>query len=368
MEKRWVYGLLKKEPVLIISVFLALVSMIVVPPSARYAASIDWQTIAVLFALMLIVSGFEHHRVLKALSDALLTVTADLRGVAFSLVALTFFSSMLITNDVALITFVPLTIIAFTGSGEERSLRYVIILETIAANVGSALTPVGNPQNLFLYNHYRLSAMTIARVMLPYVVSALILLTLLLLAVPRTKSPKSGPATESEALSALQVTRYLALFAVAIATVFHRIPWPLGVTIVAVASEKRLYRTVDYSLLATFIALFILVGNLSSLPSVETFFAEHLKGREFFLSLALSQVLSNVPATLLLSQFTDNALELLKGVNVGGCGTLIASMASVISFRLFSTHTEGKTLRYLLLFSLLNILFLLLFITLHRFF
>ncbi len=356
---------LKQEAVLIISALLALLSTIAVPPDRLYRSYIDWHTLALLFSLMVVVSGLSEHQGLKAIAYRLIALTPHKRGRAFALVALSFFSSMLITNDVALITFVPLTIISFTA-GEDRSyLLYTIILETVAANVGSALTPVGNPQNLFLYNHYNLDFLTMATAMAPYVGGGALLLLVLLAFIPKKREEGETAHPPQVDVDSREIMRYSALFVVAILAVFRVVPVFIALAAIILLSEKRLLKSVDYSLLATFVALFVLVGNLGRLEMIEAIISAYLEGREFLLALILSQIVSNVPATLLLAQFSDNAIELLRGVNAGGCGTLIASMASVISFRFYVKSEPGRAFTYLLLFTLVNILFTILFITIH---
>lgn len=365
MGTRTAGDFLKGEAVLITSTILALLSMIAIPPDRLYLAYIDWQTLALLFALMLVVAGLSEHRVLDTIACTLIARSHTTRGRALALVALTFFASMFITNDVALITFVPLTIIVFTVGSDDTYLLYTIVLQTIAANVGSALTPVGNPQNLFLYNYYGLTAITMAKAMAPYVGGGALLLVLLHLYVPKNKDMAHIPHDREYHLNIRSVVRYIGLFLFALLTVFHVVSVPIGVFIIVLGCEKRLLKEVDYSLLATFVSLFILVGNLGRLKSIQAIIHSSMEGREFYISLALSQLVSNVPATLLLAQFTDNALELLRGVNAGGCGTLIASMASVISFRLFVKHKPTQAVIYLALFTLINIIFVALFIAIH---
>lgn len=357
---------LQQEAVLIISAILALLSMAVTPPDRLYLGYIDWQTLALLFALMVVVAGLSEHRVLDTVAYTLVSLFKSTRLKALALVALTFFASMFITNDVALITFVPITIIVFCAGEERPWLLYTIILQTIAANVGSAFTPIGNPQNLFIYNYYGLTAPAIAAAMAPYVGGGALLLVILLFFVPKRADAAPHAEGPRRRLDTIQIVRYLALFAVALLTVLHRIPTAGGVGLIILASEKRLLKAVDYSLLATFVALFVLVGNLGRLEGIQQLIHSSLHGREFLLSLALSQIVSNVPAALLLAQFTDNAPELLRGVNAGGCGTLIASMASVISFRLFIRHERGRSLAYLALFTVINLIFIALFVSIHH--
>ncbi len=353
---------IKREPVLSIALVIACISMVIVPPSKEYLSYIDWKTLGCLYALMLVVAGFRKQYLFTKLSTLLLSFAKTPRSVSAVLVGITFFTSALITNDVALLTFVPLTIVLFSLCNERRPILMTIVLQTVAANVGSSLTPVGNPQNLFLYTQYDLSLSDFFMSMAPYGIAGAIALVLLLFFIPSRSSQFSMQQQEVPALEPWQIFRYGILFVLSLAAVFDLLPWLLVVVVVTIASDKRLLRNVDYSLLLTFIGFFIFVGNIGQIELVQSTMTKLLKGREFYVSLLASQVLSNVPATIFLSRFSEEAILLLKGVNAGGCGTLIASMASVISFKIFSQYDNAKSIRYLALFTLVNILFVALFI------
>lgn len=365
MKREQIQAFITREPVLTIALVLAGVSLFFVPPNPNYIHYIDGKTLGCLFALMLVVAGFRKLYLFTFLSLYLLRFATSSRQVSALLVGITFFASMLVTNDVALITFVPLTIVVFSLCKDTKPILLTIILQTIAANVGSSLAPVGNPQNLFLYSYYQLPLLQFIGTMLPYVVGGFFLLAVCLLGIPRNKESFILQTQEVPTLNKALLVRYLLLFLLSLAAVFDLVPYQLVVLIVIIASERILLKDVDYSLLITFIGFFIFVGNLGQLPSVVKTLQSLLYEREFFVALAASQVISNVPATLLLAQFTTNATELLKGVNAGGCGTLIASMASVISFKIYAHYDSSKALRYLGVFTLFNILFILLFLLIH---
>lgn len=356
---------IKEEAVLLSSAVLALLSMVFVPPDRLYWTYIDWHTLGLLFALMLVVAGFVEHNVLASIAYALLDLAKSRRGRVAAVVALTFFTSMFITNDVALITIVPLTIIIFSSDDEPKLLLYTIVLETIAANVGSALTPIGNPQNLFLYTYYDLSIGDVFSAMVLYVGSGALLLTLLVFLIPSCRSLGQEATQQRKAVEMLATVRYLLLFGVALLAVLRLIQVLPAVVIVTLASEKRLFKRIDYSLLLTFVALFVLVGNLARLAVFTALIEQTLVGHEFSVGLGVSQVVSNVPAALLLAQFTSNGRALMQGVNAGGCGTLIASMASVITFRFYVRTPSAKPLAYLFVFTAVNILFIGLFILIN---
>jgi Na+/H+ antiporter NhaD/arsenite permease-like protein len=353
----------KREPVLMVSSFFALVSMILVPPSLLYIHYIDFKVLGCLFCLMLVVSGFQKIFLFNHIASFLLTFAHNPRQVSMVLVALTFFSSMAITNDVSLITFVPLTIVIFSLCRRTEHILATIILQTVGANVGSSLTPVGNPQNLYLFSYYSIPPGTFFRTMFPLVLGGAVLLFLLLFSISNTSEGFLVEIEKPARMELRQILRYALLFLLSLSAVFNFLPWYAAVVVVVLFSEKILLKKVDYSLLLTFVALFIFVGNLGALHSVQDFFRNLLEGRVFITSLIASQVISNVPATFLLSPFTHESRQLLLGVNAGGCGTLIASMASVISFKYFINFSPKETKRYFYTFTVVNLLFVLLFFT-----
>lgn len=356
---------ISKEPVLSLSWILAVLSMILVPPSSSYLQYIDWKVLGCLFSLMVVVSGFRKMFLLTKLSSLLLQFAHSPRQVASVLVGITFFTSMGITNDVALITFVPLTIVVFSLCNDEKPILMTVVLQTVAANVGSSLTPVGNPQNLFIYSYYEMPISTFFLTMLPLVGFGALLLAVLLFLIPSHSQDFSFQNQEVPPLNKKELIRYLFLFFISLAGVFNLVPWYIAAVLVVIFSEKLLLKDVDYSLLLTFIGFFVFVGNLGTIERVKIALQNLLQGREFLTSLLASQIISNVPATLLLAQFTENASHLLLGVNAGGCGTLIASMASVISFKCFTHYKPSQAGKYLFTFTWVNLLFVLLFLCIN---
>lgn len=350
---------LKKEAVLVISFVLAVTSMFFVAPNAGYLDYIDFRTLALLLCLMLVMAGLNALGVFKLLADKLLNKTNSTRTLGLTLNLLCFFSSMLITNDVALITFVPFTLIVLKLSDKMNKAILLIVLETVAANLGSMLTPIGNPQNLYLFSAFNMDIGEFAGAVAPYAILSLVLIVIssFLLGNERitVKADKNAPK-----INKVKLLLYAGLFAVSLLTVFRVIPYPvtLGMTLAAViiADRKTLIKA-DYSLLLTFVFLFVFIGNLGEIEAVSSFLKSIVSGREVLVGVAASQVFSNVPAALLLSGFTENAKALLVGVNLGGLGTLIASMASLISFKLIAKENI-KSGRYILVFTTVNIVFL----------
>lgn len=350
---------LKKEAVLVISFVLAVASMFFVAPNAGYLGYIDFRTLALLLCLMLVMAGLNALGVFKLLADKLLSKTNSTRTLGLTLNLLCFFSSMLITNDVALITFVPFTLIVLKLSDKMNKAILLVVLETVAANLGSMLTPIGNPQNLYLFSAFNMDIGEFVGAVAPYAILSLVLIVIssFLLGNERIKV-KADENTPK--INKVKLLLYAGLFAVSLLTVFRVIPYPvtLGMTLAAVIiADRRTLIKADYSLLLTFVFLFVFIGNLGEIEAVSSFLKSIVSGREVLVGVAASQVFSNVPAALLLSGFTENARALLVGVNLGGLGTLIASMASLISFKLVAKEGINSG-RYLLTFTVINIIFL----------
>ena len=349
----------KNEIVLIISFVLAVISAFVVTPNSGYIDYIDFRTLALLLCLMAVMAGLNSLGIFRLLASKLLGFATTTRSLTLWLCSLCFFSSMIITNDVALITFVPFSIVALKLSKCKKLLIPLITLETVAANLGSMLTPVGNPQNLYLFSAFSMTVADFFLTVLPYAVLSFALIVISALFIKREKVSVSSDE-QSEKINGRFCTVYIALFTIAILTVFRVIPYgiTLAVSVAAILiMDKKALAKVDYSLLLTFIFLFIFIGNLKNITPVSEFLSKTVSGNEVAVGIAASQIFSNVPAAILLSGFTDNIKELLIGVNLGGLGTLIASMASLISFKLIAKEniSSGK---YILVFTAVNIVFL----------
>ena len=358
---RAVWNFCRREPVLTISALAALVSCCFVPPDAGYLAYFDLRTLALLYALMLVVAGLREAGAFDRLADAAAARAGTLRTMGLLLVGLCFFSAMLITNDVALLTFVPFAAVLCAMTGHRRELLPIVVLQTVAANLGSVLTPVGNPQNLYLYSRYAFTAGDFFLTLLPVWLLSLVCLGLLCLLLPT--APLSPVPRETRNLDRRGLAVFLLLFAVCLLCVFRVLPWPVMLAVVLVTAfffRRRLLLAPDFLLLATFGAFFVFAGNLARLEAVDRLLRSLLEGREYLVSLLTSQVISNVPAALLLSGFTENGRALLLGVDVGGLGTPIASLASLIGLRLYARTEEAKTGRFLALFTVVNLALLLL--------
>ena len=348
---------LKKEKVLLIALALACLSMLLTPPDKAYLDYIDLRTLALLFCLMLLVKGFQGVGLFDWLIGRAFGRVKTLRRLCRMLVLLCFFTSMVITNDVALITFVPFAMLALKLCGQQAHLILVVVLQTIAANLGSMATPIGNPQNLYLFSMSGMPIGTFFLTMLPLAALSLLLILLATLIFPREPIRMALPEHRS-AMPRRELLAYMALFMLNLLVVFRVLPWgvALAATVAGVLLLRKaaLLRQVDWALLLTFVGFFVFVGNLGRVEAISAWLQQALTGREVLLSALMSQALSNVPAALLLSGFTENYPALLAGVNIGGLGTLIASMASLISYKFYAAQPDANRGRYLLIFTACN--------------
>lgn len=356
----------KKEVVLSIAGILAILSMFLVHPDSAYIDYVDFRTLGILFCLMTVMAGLQALGLFKQIAKALLNRVQSLRQLILILLLLCFFSSMLITNDVALITFVPLTltIIDLLDMAERRDwIIPIVVMQTIAANLGSMLTPIGNPQNLYLYGCSGMSAAAFFALMLPYAAVALALLIgwTILYCCKRNVKMEVHLAEEQPFVLSGILWMYGVLFVISLLVVARLVPYPaaLGVVLVCVfAADRKTLQRVDYSLLLTFVAFFIFIGNMGRIPAFRSFLQQMIAGHETVTAVAASQIISNVPAALLLSGFTDQFRTLIIGTNLGGLGTLIASMASLISFKYIGAYDSKLRGRYFRYFTVANVIFL----------
>lgn len=339
---------LKRETVLCVATFLALVSMFFVKPDRGYADYLDARVLALLFCLMTVMEGFKKTGLFEQMANSLLKKVKTFRQLMVVLVGLCFFSSMWITNDVALLTFVPFTILVLRMAQMEQQMIAVVTMETIAANLGSMATPVGNPQNLYLYSVSGMSLGEFIKVMGPLSVLSLMMILAGCLAKKNEKLQiQMVPQIKKEKKTGENLL-LLGLFLVSLLSVLRILSWPalLGITLLAcvllyeTGKEEFLPGKVDYGLLLTFVAFFMFIGNMGRIDWVKEVLEKVLAGNELFLGFAGSQVISNVPAAILLSGFTKNYAALLQGVNIGGLGTMIASLASLISYKFYAEESE----------------------------
>ena len=364
-----------KEPVLSIAVILAVISMFFVHPDAAYVSYIDFRTLAILFCLMVIVAGMREIGVFDCIAQSLLKRVTSVSGIVTILVLLCFFLSMVITNDVSLITFVPFAILIFNKFPKEVRSRWLIpcvVMQTAAANLGSMMTPIGNPQNLYLYGKAQLSAGAFFQLMFPYTALSLVLLLVWIGIHARKTTTINGANRKSQETISMEsqagaisdkkrLIVYLILFFLSLLAVGHILSiWIVLACVLAWAAafDSKLFYNADYALLGTFTALFIFIGNLGRIPQFCDFLQNLIQTREVIIAVAASQVMSNVPAAILLSGFTDQYRALIIGTNLGGLGTMIASMASLISFKYISREDASLRGRYFAWFTVANVVLL----------
>lgn len=353
MEK--IKRFIKKEPVLCVSGLAAAASCFAVPPDAAYLSYIDFRTIILLYCLMAAVAGFTGAGCFAYLAHSLCIRARNSRGLGFVLVALCFFSSMLVTNDVALLTFVPFAVAVLGTAGQIRLILPVVVLQTLAANLGSMLTPPGNPQNIHLFSHYAMSSGEFFSATAPLCLISGVLIALMCLFLK--KEDVQVDIGEKPILNVRRLVFSGILFLLSMLVVFRVMQWyvllPVFIVLCLIFDRKLLLKA-DFMLLLTFCFFFIFVGNIGRIESVRHALAGIIAGREIVLGAALSQVISNVPAAVLLSGFTDGGKELLIGVNLGGLGTPIASLASLISMKIYASGKGGSSGKFLKLFLPVN--------------
>lgn len=373
---------IKQETVLVVAVLLAALSALFVIPSKEYLSYIDWRVLGILLSLMIIMSGLKKTGLFDTIGSRLLEKTKNTRQLALMLVFLCFFLSMLITNDVALFTFVPFAMIILKKCRQEKLLIPVLVLQTIAANLGSMLTPIGNPQNLYLYNLSGMGMGEFISTMLPYtLVSGSLLFAAVficckkepiteVLPEPERGQDERQPVSETEKIrNAVKNVVYLTLFVLSLFVVVRVISFEivlLLVLLIAFYMDRKVLKQVDYYLLLTFVAFFIFTGNMGNITIIRDTLQQLVTGRELGIGIIASQAISNVPAALLLSGFTTNYRSLLIGVNIGGLGTLIASMASLISYKLFAKEYNDRKGSYFSWFTVANVIFLIILVLLTK--
>ena len=350
----------RREPVLFIAAVAALITCVFIPPNLSYLSYIDFRTLSLLYCLMTVVNGLRKAGLFSHLAHALCERASNLRTIAILLVSLCFFTSMLITNDVALLTFVPFAVVVMGMANHQKELIHVVVLQTVAANLGSMLTPVGNPQNLYLYSYYDMGFGEFLLTTFPVWILSLILLLLLCLFFK--KDHLAIFLGEEPGLERSPILLHFTLFLVCLLVVLRVIPWYVMLLIVVavlLVFDPKLLLKADFMLLLTFVAFFVFSGNLARIDAVSFAIRRLMEGREYLTALLASQVISNVPAALLLSGFTAKSHSLLLGVNIGGLGTPIASLASLISLKLYSHSEHASAGRFLSEFLVVNLLLIL---------
>lgn len=349
----------KKNVVMFVAFMAAVVTCFFVPPDKEYLNYFDVKTLVCLFVTLAVVCALRNIKFFTILSRKLVMITGSLRSLFLMLIVITFVGSMLIANDMALITFLPLSYFALSVTGKEKHMAYLFILQNISANLGGMLTPFGNPQNLYLYSYYNIDTFEFMKIMFKPFLLAILLLCIACFFVKNEKLELKGNFPQK--LDKGRTLFYLLLFLVSLLVVFRVVPAVLGLVVILLSlliADREALVMVDYPLLLTFVFFFIFAGNLARIDAVNTFFSTLLEYDTLLVSVLSCQVISNVPSAILLSQFTTDYSPLLVGVNIGGTGTLISSLASLITFSEFKVLYPHKTKKYLLMFTVINVIFL----------
>ena len=350
---------ISKNLVMCIAFVVAVITSVIVPVDRQYIGYFDFKTLTCLFCVLAVVCALKNIKFFYILADKIVRVFKNAKICVLALVYITFIGSMLIANDMALLTFLPLGYFVLTAASKRKYMAFTFIMQNIAANLGGMLTPFGNPQNLYLYSKYNIPNLEFISIMaLPFLFSIIIITVCCLIFV---KSEPLKLKDEAMLLNKKRTALYLTLFALSIVIVFRLIPYWVGLIIippVLLVFDRKALKSVDYGLLFTFVFFFIFAGNMARIDIVRDLFSSLLNKNTLLVSIASCQFISNVPSAILLSQFTENYKDLLVGVNIGGVGTLISSLASLITFREYGKHNPGKTRYYIAIFSAFNFAFL----------
>ena len=355
---------IKKNTVMCIALLAAIITSFIVPIDKQYIGYFDYKTLTCLFCVLAVVCALKNINFFYMLARKVVQLFKNARMSVLALVYITFIGSMLIANDMALLTFLPLGYFVLTTTKKEKYMAFTFIMQNIAANLGGMLTPFGNPQNLYLYSKFNIPNLEFMRIMsLPFVLSILLIT---LCCVIFVKPESLELPDEKVVLDPKRVMLYLALFALSIAIVFRGIPYWIGLIIippVLFAADRKALKMVDYGLLFTFVFFFVFAGNMARIDAIIHLFSSLLEKSTLLMSVLSCQFISNVPSAILLSQFTGNYADLLVGVNIGGVGTLIASLASLITFREYVKNNPERTGYYVKMFSAFNFAFLIILVT-----
>ena len=349
----------KKNTVMVIAFFAALMTSFLIPVDSEYLGYFDFKTLACLFCVLAVVCALKDINFFYILARKVVQLFKNARMAVLALVYITFIGSMLIANDMALLTFLPLGYFVLTTTKKTKYMAFTFIMQNIAANLGGMLTPFGNPQNLYLYSAFNIPNLEFMSIMAPPFILAVVLITVCCFIF--VKPDELELKDEKVELDKKRVILYLLLFALSIAIVFRGIPYWTGLIIIPAVllfADRHALESVDYPLLFTFVFFFVFAGNMARLEPVRNFFSMLLDKSTLLFGILSCQVISNVPSAILLSQFTANYQDLLLGVNIGGVGTLISSLASLITFREYVKHNPGKTGYYIGMFTLFNFAFL----------
>ena len=362
----WLKNLFKKEVMLSVSLLVAVASLFITPPSRELLHDINWRTLATLFMLLSVLEGFKSENIFAPLIKRTKNLST-MKNLTIFFVFCVFFSSMFVTNDVSLIIFVPLTIILFRAGGKEQYILPVLTFENIAAIRGSLLMPFGSPQNLFLYAKSGISTPDFIKMMLPlWIFSAFLLLIFIFLLYKKDLGEKIEikelpQNNDDRKLHHKRRIMYQVLFVIVVASIVtrtHYYPVVLGlVFITLLIGDRKILVKTDYVLLLTFLCFFTFSSSICRHPAISGFLERSVAGHEYIWSILLSQVISNVPASIVLYPFSTNLRALLYGLDSAGLCSLIGSLASVINLRLYMREYPGKVFAFIKTFTWISLAF-----------
>ncbi len=366
--KEHIIGFCKKNVVMLIAFFAAVITSFIIKPDKEYLGYFDLKTLSCLFSVLAVVCALKNIRFFYFLAHKIVRLFKNTKASILALIYVTFIGSMLIANDMALLTFLPLGFLVLSTTGKEKYMAFTFIMQNIAANLGGMLTPFGNPQNLYLYSKFEIPTGEFMAIMAPPFILSVILMTVSCLVFVKAEPLEIRDVYVE--MPKMKLAVYLVLFALSIIIVFNVLNYFIGLAVIVVFllfMDRRALKMVDYPLLLTFVFFFVFAGNMSRIDAVRNLFSFLLSKSTLLFSVFSCQAISNVPSAILLSEFTDNYRELLLGVNIGGVGTLISSLASLITFREYVKYNPGKTKYYIGMFSLMNFAFLII-LTVFMFF
>ena len=349
---------IKMQIVLTITIIAMLITIIFVPIDKTYLTYFNLPTLATLFCTLAVVAAFSHIHLFEIISKSIIIKLKNLRRTTIALVFITFIGSMVLANDMALLTFLPLGFFVLNNTGNKKAMAFTFIMQNIAANLGGMLTPFGNPQNLYLYAYFNIDTLEFFQIMfIPFLTAVILIFIICMFVKPE---PLDLVDNIDYKLNIKRTIIYTILFIFSILLVFRVVPYFLGTILIILSLlflDKKALKEVNYPLLLTFCAFFVFSGSFARIPEVNNFFSKTLPLNTLLIGILSCQLISNVPSAVLLSHFTTDYKSLLLAVNIGGCGTLIASLASLITFTEFKKHIKGQTKQYLLKFTVLNFFF-----------
>lgn len=353
------YRFVRKNAVFVVALVAALATCVFVPFDRAYPTYFDFKTLTSLFCMLLVVNALKNICFFKTLARRIIRLFKTSKGCVCAIIVITYIASMLIANDMALITFLPLAVIILKATGQEKNTAFTFIMMTIAANLGGMLTPFGNPQSLYLYNYFNIPTGRFFAVMsIPFCVSAALIVSCCLVFI--RAEPLQLKSEEPPKTSIWRLLLYTSFFVYAILIVFRVVPFWTGLLMIPIFAvlDRKALAGVDYILLLTFCAFFVFAGNLARIGPVAEFLRYLTEKNTLLTGIVSCQVISNVPTAVLLAGFTKNYPALLMAVNIGSCGTLLSSLASLITFRSYGETQPGKQKRFLVLFHIVNLTFL----------